>query len=75
MLQADERGRFGSFGGRYVPEVLMPALLELEEAYAAAKVDPDFQSELAYYLREYVGPPLCTTRSGCRSNWVARRYT
>ena len=57
MLQADERGRFGSFGGRYVPEVLMPALLELEEAYAAAKVDPDFQSELAYYLREYVGRP------------------
>jgi tryptophan synthase beta chain len=35
----------------------MPALLELEEAYAAAKVDPDFQSELAYYLREYVGRP------------------
>lgn len=57
MLQADERGRFGSFGGRYVPEVLMPALLELEEAYAAAKDDPDFQAELAYYLREYVGRP------------------
>lgn len=57
MLQADERGRFGSFGGRYVPEVLMPALLELEEAYAAAKDDPDFQTELAYYLREYVGRP------------------
>jgi tryptophan synthase beta chain len=57
VLQADERGRFGSFGGRYVPEVLMPALLELEEAYAAAKDDPDFQTELAYYLREYVGRP------------------
>ncbi|MBT3270844.1 tryptophan synthase subunit beta [Candidatus Poribacteria bacterium] len=57
MLQADERGRFGSFGGRYVPEVLMPALLELEDAYAAAKADTDFQSELAYYLREYVGRP------------------
>ncbi len=57
MLQADERGRFGSFGGRYVPEVLMPALLELEEAYTAAKDDPDFQAELAYYLREYVGRP------------------
>jgi tryptophan synthase beta chain len=57
VLQADERGRFGSFGGRYVPEVLMPALLELEEAYAAAKDDPEFQAELAYYLREYVGRP------------------
>jgi len=57
VLQADERGRFGSFGGRYVPEVLMPALLELEEAYTAAKDDPDFQAELAYYLREYVGRP------------------
>ena len=57
MLQADERGRFGSFGGRYVPEVPMPALLELEEAYTAAKDDPDFQAELAYYLREYVGRP------------------
>jgi tryptophan synthase beta chain len=53
----DATGHFGEFGGRYVPETLMPALLELEEAYLAAKTDPDFQTELKYYLREYVGRP------------------
>lgn len=49
------KGRFGSYGGQYVPETLMPALLELEQAYDAAINDPDFQAELAYFLREYVG--------------------
>ena len=48
-------GRFGEFGGRFVPETLMPALLELEEAYNHFKNDPDFQAELKHYLREYVG--------------------
>ena len=50
-------GRFGEFGGRFVPETLMPALLELEEAYNHFKNDPDFQAELKHYLREYVGRP------------------
>src|SRR5574339_802876 len=53
----DRRGRFGSYGGRYVPETLMPALLELEREYAQAKNDRRFQAELSYYLRHYVGRP------------------
>ncbi len=53
----DMRGRFGPYGGRYVPETLMPALLELEREYARARRDERFQKELAYYLKEYVGRP------------------
>jgi len=55
--QPDERGHFGDFGGRYVAETLMPALLELEEAYAVARKDPAFKEEFDYYLRQYVGRP------------------
>lgn len=51
----NEQGRYGSFGGRFVPELLMPALLELEEAYENSKKDEIFQKELDYYLKEYVG--------------------
>ena len=53
----DERGHFGQYGGRYVAETLMPALLELEEAYNAVKDDPSFQEEFQYYLKNYVGRP------------------
>jgi tryptophan synthase beta chain len=53
----DERGRFGSFGGRFVPETLMTALGELEEAYLQARDDPDFQRELSDLLRDYAGRP------------------
>lgn len=53
----DATGHFGEFGGRYVPEILMPALLELEDAYLKIKTDVDFQSELEYNLREYAGRP------------------
>ena len=53
----DATGHFGQFGGRYVPETLMPALLELEEAYLKLKDNHDFQQEFQYYLREYVGRP------------------
>src|SRR5713101_748106 len=52
-----KQGRFGLYGGRYVPETLMPALLELEKEYSSAKKDRRFQSELAYYLKHYVGRP------------------
>ncbi len=52
-----DRTRFGEFGGRYVPEVLMPALMELEESYDRYKVDPDFLAELASYNRHYGGRP------------------
>jgi len=50
-------GRFGDFGGRYVPETLMPLVLELDAAYAAAKADAAFQAELDGYLAHYVGRP------------------
>ena len=53
----DAEGRFGGFGGRYVPETLMPLVLELADAYAAAKSDDGFQAELAGYLTHYVGRP------------------
>jgi tryptophan synthase beta chain len=53
----DARGRFGDYGGRYVPETLMPLVLRLDEAYAEAKASPAFQAELAAYLRDYVGRP------------------
>jgi tryptophan synthase beta chain len=53
----DERGNFGLYGGRYVAETLMPLVLELERAYAAAKSDPAFAEELGYYLQNYVGRP------------------
>jgi tryptophan synthase beta chain len=55
--QPDKRGHFGDFGGRYVAETLMPALLELEEAYNQARQDPTFREEFDYYLRQYVGRP------------------
>ncbi|WP_090896254.1 tryptophan synthase subunit beta [Candidatus Nitrospira nitrificans] len=59
----DSHGRFGAYGGRYVPETLMPALLELETEYAKAKKDRRFQSDLAYYLKQYVGRPTSLYRA------------
>ncbi|KNZ68351.1 tryptophan synthase subunit beta [Thermincola ferriacetica] len=53
----DKNGYYGEFGGRFVPETLMPALFELEEAYLQYKNDPDFQAEFRKYLAEYVGRP------------------
>jgi tryptophan synthase beta chain len=53
----DKLGHFGQYGGRYISETLMPAVMELEEAYRKWKSDPDFKKELDYYLKEYVGRP------------------
>ncbi len=53
----DERGRYGIFGGRYVPETLIPALDELRDAYAQAKTDPAFLGDFERLLRDYVGRP------------------
>src|SRR5215203_7315523 len=53
----DERGHFGLYGGRFVAETLMPLILQLEEAYAAAKADPEFQKEMDGYLTHFVGRP------------------
>lgn len=49
--------RFGQHGGQYIPETLMPAIIELEEAYEKFKNDPEFQKELTGYLNEYAGRP------------------
>ncbi len=57
----DESGHFGPYGGKYVPETLMPALEELEEAYLQARADEDFRKELAYLQRTYVGRPTPIT--------------
>ncbi len=54
----DAQGRFGPFGGRYVPETLWFPLQQLEEEYFRAQQDPEFQKELSYYLREFVGRPI-----------------
>ncbi len=53
----DARGHYGKFGGKYVIETLMPALKELETLYAEAQKDPQFQKDLDYYLKHYVGRP------------------
>jgi len=53
----DENGHFGIFGGRYVPETLMPTLLELNEEYKKIRFDKEFWKEVNYYLKEYVGRP------------------
>ncbi len=63
----DERGRFGEFGGRFVAETLMPLILEVEEAYRAARADPGFQAEIDRLLRDYVGRPSPL--------WFAERLT
>jgi tryptophan synthase beta chain len=63
----DARGRFGQFGGRFVAETLMPLVLAVEQAYAAAKADPSFQVELDDYLKNYVGRPS--------PMWFAKRLT
>ncbi|NNK48656.1 MAG: tryptophan synthase subunit beta [Gemmatimonadetes bacterium] len=59
----DERGRFGEFGGRFVPETLMPALALLEIAARDALVDPDFQTALARELKDWIGRPTPLTRA------------
>ena len=63
----DSRGRFGDFGGRFVGETLMPLILEVEQAYNAARADPAFQVELDGYLKHYVGRPSPL--------WLAQRLT
>ena len=61
MAEPSPDGRFGSFGGRYVPETLVPACLELEAAFRQAWADPTFRTELAGALRDYSGRPTPIT--------------
>ena len=53
----DDRGRFGDFGGKFIPETLMAAVSELDDAYQAAKVGPEFQERLEHLLHTYAGRP------------------
>ena len=53
----DEAGHFGIFGGRFVAETLMPLILDVEQAYKAARQDPSFQADFDYYAKHYVGRP------------------
>ena len=57
MARPDSHGYFGEYGGKFVPETLMPALSELETAYAEAMADSDFQKEFHNLCRDYIGRP------------------
>ena len=57
MMLPDSDGHFGIYGGKFVPETLMPALQDLEDVYLKAKDDPAFNKELDYYLKQFVGRP------------------
>src|SRR4051812_7261658 len=73
-LHAEKKGWFGNYGGAFVPETLVEAIRELEEAFETARKDPKFLAELAEYLRSFVGRPtpitvarnLSTTLGGAR---------
>lgn len=56
-MMPNNNGRFGQYGGRFVPETVMPALIELEKYYRQLKVDKDFQQEFDLYLKQYAGRP------------------
>lgn len=66
----DQRGRFGPFGGRYVPETLMPALDDLSRQYQEARRDPEFRRELELLLKDYVGRPTPLRRADQMSQAV-----
>jgi tryptophan synthase beta chain len=70
-------GRFGAYGGAYVPEILMPALETLEAAFLAAQTDADFQAELAALLADYAGRPtpltLCRNLGGSKTRIYLKR--
>lgn len=69
-------GKYGKYGGQFVPEILMGAIEELEEAYETAKRDPEFRRQLEYYLSEYAGrpTPLYYAENLTRSLGGARIY-
>ena len=73
-------GRFGAYGGRYVPETLVAALEELEHAYAEAQADPAFHARLDDLLHNYAGRPTPLyhaarlTEHGCRASIASRTF-
>ena len=70
------KGKYGKYGGQFVPETLMEAIEELEDAYEKAKIDPEFQSRLEYLLSEYAGrpTPLYYAENLSKSSGGARIY-
>jgi tryptophan synthase beta chain len=73
VVQPDARGRFGRFGGRYVPEVLIPALDELASAWSELRDEPTYRGELDALLRDYVGRPSALTYAGRLSDELGYR--
>ena len=73
LTAADDHGRFGAFGGQYVPETLIPACEELARAHAEAREDPAFGVELAALLRDYVGRPTPLYRAERLSEAIGGR--
>ncbi len=72
----DKKGHFGIFGGRYVAETLMPALIELEETYRASRKDKQFREEFAYYLTNMQeGKPPSIMRNVSRKNSAEPGFT
>jgi tryptophan synthase beta chain len=74
MLLPDEKGYFGGYGGRFVPETLVPALNELVEAYKEAKADAAFWAEFEALSRDYSGRPTplyLAERLRITSHWLA----
>ena len=63
VTRPDSRGRFGDYGGRYVPETLMPALEQLDQEFEAAWAEPEFRAEFHQLLTEYVGRPTPITEA------------
>ena len=69
----DEKGFYGKFGGQFVPETLMTAVIELDKAYREAKADPSFQAELDDLLKNYVGRE--TPLLPCQKSFQAHRWS
>src|SRR5262245_11492967 len=64
MAEPSDDGRFGEFGGRFVPETLIPACLELERGFRSAWPDPEYRTRLDDLLRDYAGRPSPLTECG-----------
>ena len=69
----DEHGRFGAYGGRYVPETLIPALEELDAAFRAARSDPEFERELSQLLVECANRPTPLASKSVQRNAASVR--
>ena len=74
--QPDKQGHFGDFGGRYIPETLIPLILEIEKAYKQAQADPNFAKDLNYYHKHFTGrpSPLMHTKNLSREFGGAKIY-